>query len=42
MKLEYGTILCPEPITLSIGTIRNPKLREIGKIEMTAQHIGTH
>ena len=32
MKLEYGTILCPEPITLSIGTIRNPKLREIGKI----------
>ena len=33
MRLDYGTILCPEPITLSIGTLRNPTLREIGKLK---------
>lgn len=32
MKLDYGTILCPEPITLSIGTVRSPTLREIGRL----------
>ena len=32
MKLDYYTLLCPEPIKLSIGTIRQPTLREIGKI----------
>ena len=32
IKLDYGALLCPEPITLSIGTLRNPKLREIGKL----------
>lgn len=32
MKLEYGTILCPEPITLSVGTLRSPTLREIGRL----------
>ena len=29
MKLDYGTLLCPDPIQLSIGTIRQPTLREI-------------
>lgn len=33
MRLDYGTILCPEPITLSIGTLRNPTLREIAKLQ---------
>ena len=33
MRLDYGTILCPEPITLSIGTLRNPTLREISKLK---------
>lgn len=33
MRLDYGTILCPEPITLSIGTLRNPTLREIAKLK---------
>lgn len=32
MRLDYGTILCPEPITLSVGTIKNPKLKEIAKL----------
>lgn len=32
MKLDYFTLLCPEPIRLSIGNIRQPKLREIGKL----------
>ena len=32
MKLDYFTLLCPEPISLSIGTIRKPTLREIGKL----------
>ena len=32
MKLDYFTLLCPEPISLSIGTIRQPTLREIGKL----------
>ena len=32
MKLDYYTLLCPEPISLSIGTIRKPSLREIGKL----------
>lgn len=32
MRLDYGTILCPEPITLSIGTLKSPTLREIAKL----------
>lgn len=32
MKLDYFTLLCPEPISLSIGTIRQPTLRDIGKL----------
>ena len=29
MKLNYGTLISPYPIRLSIGTIRQPKLKEI-------------
>ena len=32
MKLDYFTLLCPEPISLSIGTIRQPTLRDIGRL----------
>jgi hypothetical protein len=32
MKLDYGSLLSPEPIQLSIGTLRNPTLREISKV----------
>lgn len=32
MNLDYYTLLCPVPISLSIGTIRQPTLREIGEI----------
>lgn len=32
MKLDYFTLLCPEPISLSIGTIKPPTLRDIGKL----------
>lgn len=32
MKLDYFTLLCPEPISLSIGTIKKPTLREISKL----------
>jgi len=32
MTLDYGSLLSPEPIQLSIGTIRHPILREISKI----------
>lgn len=32
MKLDYYTLLCPEPISLSIGTIKHPTLRSIGKL----------
>lgn len=32
MTLDYYTLLCPEPISLSIGTIKHPTLREIGKL----------
>lgn len=32
MRIDYYTLLCPEPISLSIGTIRQPTLREIGKL----------
>ena len=32
MTLDYGSLLSPEPIQLSIGTIRQPILREISKI----------
>ena len=32
MKLDYFTLLCPEPISLSIGTIRHPTLRDIGEL----------
>ena len=32
MKLDYFTLLCPEPISLSIGTLRQPTLRDIGKL----------
>lgn len=35
MKLDYFTLLCPEPISLSIGTIKQPTLRDIGKITFT-------
>lgn len=31
MKLDYGSLLSPEPIQLSIGTVRHPTLREISK-----------
>ena len=30
MKLDYYTLLCPEPIPLSVGTIKQPTLRDIG------------
>lgn len=32
MRLDYGTQLSPVPITLSIGTLRKPTLREISQI----------
>lgn len=32
MKLDYGTLLSPEPISLSIGTLRKPTLREISRL----------
>lgn len=32
MKLDYGTQISPSPITLSIGTLRKPTLREISDI----------
>lgn len=32
MTLDYYTLLCPEPISLSIGTLKQPTLRDIGKI----------
>lgn len=32
MRLDYFTLLCPEPISLSIGTIKHPTLRDIGKL----------
>lgn len=32
MKLDYYTLLCPVPISLSIGTIKAPTLREIGEL----------
>ena len=32
MTLDYYTLLCPEPISLSIGTIKHPFLRDIGKL----------
>lgn len=35
MTLDYGSLLSPEPIQLSIGTIRQPILREISKISFT-------
>lgn len=34
MKLDYFTLLCPEPISLSVGTIRQPTLRDIGKLNI--------
>lgn len=32
MKLDYGSLLSPEPIRLSIGSIRIPTLREISRL----------
>lgn len=32
MKLDYGTQISPIPITLSIGTLRKPTLREIAEL----------
>lgn len=32
INLDYGTLLSPEPIKLSIGTIRQPTMRDIGKV----------
>mgnify|MGYP003294766200 CR=1 FL=1 len=32
MILDYGTLLSDEPIELSIGTIKIPKLRDIRKL----------
>lgn len=32
MKLDYGTQLSPIPITLSIGTLRKPTLKEIAQL----------
>lgn len=32
MKLDYGTLLSPTPIKLSIGTLRHPKLLDIADI----------
>mgnify|MGYP007012484227 CR=1 FL=1 len=40
MKLNYYTLLCPEPIRLSIGTIKHPTLREISKV--TYQRFGIY
>lgn len=37
--LDYGTLLSPEPIELSIGTIRKPTLRDISKISFTQYSI---
>lgn len=32
MRLDYYTLLCPVPISLSIGTIKQPTLRDIGEL----------
>lgn len=32
MRLDYGTQISPDPITLSIGTLRKPTLKEISQI----------
>lgn len=32
MRLDYYTLLCPVPISLSIGTIKQPTLIDIGKL----------
>lgn len=32
MRLDYGTQISPTPITLSIGTLRKPTLKEISKL----------
>lgn len=32
MKLDYGMLLSPEPISLSIGTLRKPTLRDISRL----------
>lgn len=34
MQLDYFTLLSPEPIQLSIGSIKNPTARDVGKISM--------
>lgn len=34
MKLDYGTLISPYPIKLSIGTIRQPKLKDIANPEI--------
>lgn len=36
MKLDYGTQLSPEPIKLSVGTLRKPKLFEIAELNFDA------
>jgi len=40
MRLDYYTLLCPEPIQLSIGNIKHPTLRRIGKL--TFQQFGMY
>ena len=32
MRLDYGTQISPTPITLSIGTLRKPTLKEISQL----------
>lgn len=32
MRLDYGTQISPVPITLSVGVLRKPKLKEIAKL----------
>lgn len=35
MILDYGTQLSPDPITLSIGTLKKPRLRDISRISFS-------
>ena len=34
IELDYGALLSPEPVVLSIGTILKPKLRDISKLTL--------
>lgn len=39
MTLDYGTLLCPDPIELSIVTIRKPTLRQIYKLTFSTFYL---